>query len=118
MREYNLAHRLLLMVLVSLLFTGSAWAGGWHKIGTFAASKEAKEMAVNRNVDKLLIKVKEGSVIINTVVVRQGDAKTPHKVGARIEAGRQQELSLGDGTYVNGLRISDDGQGLYDVFVK
>ncbi len=96
----------------------SALAGEWHKVGTFTAGGDAKEMAVNRNCSTCLIKVTDGSVVINTVVIREGDKKTPKTVGRRIEKGDQAEIQVGDKLYVTGFRISDDGRGTYLVYVK
>ena len=106
------------LALVTLLTASTSFAGDWHKIGIFTANGDAKEMAVNRNCSVCLIKVTDGSVIINTVAVREGDKATHIKVGRRIEKGDQAEVQVGDKLYVTGFRMSDDGKGTYIVYVK
>lgn len=111
--------RLLLSAFIFAISASFALAGsGWHKVASLDAGGEAKEVAVNRNCSVCLVKVTDGSVIINTVVVREGEKKTPHTVGARIEKGGNQEIGIGSKTYVTGFRISDDGKGHYEVYVK
>jgi hypothetical protein len=102
----------------ALLVGQSALAAGWHKVGSFQAGGEAKEMGVNRNCEACLIKVVEGSVTINTIVVRGKDAREPVKVEQQIEAGQSREISAGAKGYVTGFRISDAGKGRYDVYVR
>ena len=109
---------LFIALLAAGFLSQSALAGGWHKVGSFTAGGDAKEMGVDRNCSACLIKVTEGSVIINTVVVREKSSKDPIKVGERIEKGGSKEIDVGDKLYVKGCRISDDGRGKYDVYVK
>lgn len=105
--------------LITAVATVSALAGsGWHRVGTFDAGGDAKESAVNRACSTVLIRVTDGSVVIQTVVVREGDKKTPHSVGQRLDKGQQREIAIGNNPLVTGLRISDEGRGRYDVFVK
>jgi hypothetical protein len=109
-----IAFAFVLALTSTLAFAGS----GWHMVGAFDAGGEAKEMGVNRNCSVCLVKVTEGSVIINTVVVREGGKKTPHTVGQRIEKGDHREIDIGSKIYATGFRISDDGRGHYEVYVK
>jgi hypothetical protein len=107
-------------LLLAFAFTASIAlaGGGWHRVGDFDAGGDAKEAGVNRNCSKALVKVTDGSVIINTVVVREKDKATPFTIGARLEKGEDRVIELGGERYVTGLRVSDDGRGHYQLFVK
>ena len=88
------------------------------KVAELNAGGQAKEIAVNQQVSKVVIKCTEGSVIINTVVVRDGGKTTPHTVGRRLEKGEEQQITVGKEVNCSGLRISDDGRGTYVVRVR
>lgn len=79
---------------------------------------EPKEVPVNREVTGCRIEVVNGSVIINTVVVREGGKKTPITVGRRLGVGESVDLPFGPKRLVTGLRISDGGGGTYRVFIN
>lgn len=59
-----------------------------------------------------------GAVSVNTVVLREGSAKTPFTVTRRISAGESVEIDLGGHRQATGLRISTGGKGEFDVFVR
>jgi hypothetical protein len=102
-----------------LLTATLALAGsGWHKVADLDAGGDGKEVAVNRNCSVCLVKVTDGTVIINTIVVREGDKKSPISVSQRIGKGDARQVNVGDKKYVTGLRIGDDGRGHYEVYVK
>lgn len=104
---------------VLLLTSFSALAGsGWHKVAELDAGGDGKEVSVNRDCSVCLIKCEEGSVIINTVVIREGGKKTPKTVGKRLNKGDSEQVPFGDKINVTGLRIGDDGRGHYEVYVK
>ena len=88
------------------------------KVAELTAGGDAKEVTVDQPVSKVVITCTEGSVIINTVVVRNGGQSTPHKVGAKINKDESQQITVGDKVACTGLRISDDGTGKYTVRVK
>ena len=90
----------------------------WKKVATLTAVGAPKEVAVNRTASRCRIECTDGSVIVNTVVVRQNEQKTGHTVGQRIEKDKSVEFSIGDRIAVTGLRISDDGGGTYVVSLK
>jgi hypothetical protein len=90
----------------------------WLKLASLSAGSGAKEVAVNRECREFQIRIKEGSVIFNTIVVREGGKTTPIRVARRFEKGGKHEFVLPAKTHVTGLRISDDGRGQYDVFVR
>ncbi len=108
-----------LAVLAVALFSTVAMADkAGVKVAELTAGGDAKEVAVSQPVSKVVITCTEGSVIINTVVVRNGGEHTPHKVGARINKGEAQQITVGDQVACTGLRISDAGSGTYVVRVK
>jgi hypothetical protein len=92
----------------------------WPKVADLQADgkKEAKEISVGKKTEKIRIKCTEGSVIINTVVVREGAAKDVHTLGKRLNKDEEVKIELGSKKHVDGLRISDDGKGSYKVMVR
>lgn len=97
----------------------SAESKNWHDVGSYAVDgKDAIEVAVDRpSVTLIRIVCTEGSVIINTLVVREGGAKTPHTVGKRIEKDGYAVIEIGE-SKATGFRISHDGRGKYKVQVR
>ena len=91
----------------------------WHDLGEYNVDgKDAIEVQVNRpSVTLIRIVCTEGSVIINTLVVREGGNKTPHSMGKRIEKDGYEVLEIGE-TKATGFRISHDGRGRYKVQVR
>ncbi len=90
----------------------------WHPVGNFKAGGDGKEVTVERQISAILIRCTEGSVIINTIVLREGGNKNPIAVTARLNAGEDKIVDIGGARMVNGLRVGDDGKGTYTVFVK
>ncbi|MCB1069899.1 MAG: hypothetical protein H7A43_11440 [Verrucomicrobia bacterium] len=111
-------NRMGMVVAAVLIAAGTVLAGDWATVAKLSAGGGPKEIEVNRSVSKIAIKCTEGSVIINTVVVRQGGQTTPHRVASRINKGDTQQISIGTKLQVTGLRISDDSSGKYEVRVK
>ena len=106
-------------LVVAVLMSMSVYADkAGVKVATLTAGGDAKEVAVNQQVSKVLIKCTEGSIIINTVAVRDGGNVTKHTVGARINKDEVQQITVGEKVNCSGLRISDDGRGQYEVRVK
>lgn len=90
----------------------------WSKLADLKAGGDGKEVSVNRAVTRCRITCTEGSVIINTLVVREGGKKTPIKVVSRIPKGESREIRVADRPLnVSGFRIGDDGRGRYIVEV-
>ncbi len=87
----------------------------WHTAGEFTAGKDAKEVPINHQISEVQIVCVEGSVIINTIVVREGSKTSPIRVAARLNKGDTHVVRVGDKINVSGLRISDDGRGRYVV---
>lgn len=108
----------LAMALAILLAGSTAAMAGWKTIGEYTSGGDAKELAVNRTIRTVQIECTDGSVIVNTVVVREGAAKDPITVARRFNKGEKQDLDLGHDRNATGLRISDGGKGRYKVHVK
>lgn len=107
-------------ILIAALVTLGAWpaSAGWKTVAEITAGGDAKELAVNRTIRTVQIECTDGSVIVNTVVIREGGAKEPIAVARRFEKGEKQNLELGRKRNVTGLRISDNGQGRYKIHAK
>ncbi len=105
-------------IMVSGLNTQEAEAGKWRRVADLSAGGGAKEITINRNVREFRIVCTEGSVIINTVVVREGGKTTPITIGQRLNKGDNRVFSIPSKALVTGLRISDDGRGQYVVHVR
>jgi len=105
--------------MVLVLGTTAALAGSkWTTVGTLTAGGSAKEVGVNRSIETVQIECTDGTVIVNTVVIREGAAKTPITVAQRFNAGDKRDLAVGGKRNVTGLRISDGGRGSYTIRVK
>ena len=111
------------MLLAGLIVVGPgrvfAESKSWHDVGDYSVDgKDAIEVGVDRpSVTYIRIVCTEGSVIINTLVVRAGGAKTPHSLAKRIEKGDNEVIEIGE-TKATGFRISHDGRGKYKVQVR
>jgi hypothetical protein len=107
-----------IIIALALVTVDSMAEKAGVKVAELTAGGDAKEVEVNQQISKVLIKCTEGSVIINTVVVRDGGNKTPFTVGTRLNQGEEQQVTVGNNVNCSGLRISDDGRGKYVVRVK
>lgn len=112
-----------LLAAVALAMAGSnaalAESKTWHTVGEFTVNgKDSVELPITRpSVTLIRIVCTDGSVIINTLVVREGGKKTPHTVGKRIEKDDYEIIRM-DETAATGFRISHDGRGSYKVQVR
>lgn len=99
---------------------GASLPKGYSRVGSYTAGGSAKETGApsSRPIRKVRIVATSGSVIVNTVVVREGGAKTPHTLAVRLAAGESREIDLGSARNVTGLRISDGGKGTYEIQVR
>ena len=107
-----------ILVLAVLVAGSMSASAGWKTVAEVTAGGDAKELAVNRTIRTVQIECTEGSVIVNTVVIREGAAKDPITVARRFSQGEKQDLDLGRDRTVTGLRISDGGKGRYKVHAK
>ena len=90
------------------VLAGSFKSGGPVECGIPTSKKIRKVRLVGRT----------GKVSVNTVVLREGAAKTKFPVTRRIEPGQSAEIDLGGLHQATGLRISTGGKGEFDVYVK
>ena len=107
------------MLAAALLVIGATLAAAdWKTVAEVTAGGDAKELAVNRTIRTVQIECTEGTVIVNTVVIREGAGKNPITVARRFAKGEKQDIDLGTARQVTGLRISDGGRGKYKVHAK
>lgn len=108
----------LVMAQACLAFSGAMGAPKWVSVGEFQAGGEGKVAAYSGPVTACRIVCTEGSIIVNTFIVIEGNKKTPISVGVRIPAGQMHEIQLPDGPRnVTGFRISDNARGKYRLEV-
>lgn len=91
---------------------------GFVLAGSFRAG-EAVECGIptSKKIKKVRLIGTSGTVSVNTVVLREGSAKTPHPVTRRLGPGESVEIDLGGAHQATGLRISTGGKGTYNVYV-
>ncbi len=120
MKKHSLC--VLIVLAVSFLMLGpgvqEAEAKKWRQVASLSAGRGAKEVPINRNVQRFRIICTEGSIIINTVVVREGAKTTSITIGQRLNKDEKREFSIPAKANVTGLRISDAGRGQYVVQVR
>jgi len=104
-----------ILALAMVLLGATVVLAGWQVVSDVTAGGGAKELAVNRTIRLIRMECTSGSVIINTVVVREGAAKNPITVARKFNVGEKWEHDLGGAHQVTGLRISDSGKGTYKV---
>ena len=91
---------------------------GFVRAGAFSAGGAAESgIPTSRTIKKVLLVATSGSVTFNTMVVRQGGAKTSYTVSTRLAAGQTREIDLGGAKAATGLRVSTGGKGTYEVYV-
>ena len=97
----------------------AAWAD-WQTVAEVTATEktEARELAVNRTIRTVQLQCTEGSVIVMTLWVREGGAKTEIRVARQFNKGDKQDFDLGQDRNATGFRISDKGPGKYKVHAK
>jgi hypothetical protein len=103
--------------LLLMCFTGLA-AGGWKRVGEAQAGGDAKEFGTSGRVDAVRVLCREGFVVINTLVVREGSGRESFRVSRRLNAGESVEIPLGRLRDVTGMRISDSGRGRYEIQMR
>ncbi len=110
------------MVMLALMMLGAApaLAADWKSVAEVTADRQAAatELAVNREIRTVRLKCTEGAVLVNTLWVREGGAKTEIRVARRFNAGDEQDIDLGYKRNVTGFRMSNQGPGKLKVLVK
>lgn len=107
-----------LVLSAGLFFASHAWAASWKPLAQLNGGGKAKEVAINQTIRYVRIAVLEGSVVINTIVVREGAKKTPNTIARQFGPKERFVLTLPAPTQVTGLRISDSGGVTYMVQYK
>jgi len=107
--------RKLILALALVVLSSTVALAGWKLVSDVTAGGGAKELTVNRSIRLVRLECTSGSVIINTVVIREGAAKNAITVAKKFNAGEKWEHDLGGAHQVTGLRISDGGSGTYKV---
>ena len=91
---------------------------GFVLAGTFQAGNAVEcGIPTSKKIKKVRLVGTSGSVSVNTVVLREGSAKTPFPVTRRLAPGETVEIDLGGARQATGLRISTGGKGRYNVYV-
>ena len=91
---------------------------GFVRAGSYGAGGAIEAPIPTRNpIKQILIASTSGSVAVNTVVLREGGAKTSFPVSVRLEAGQTQMVELGGHRKATGIRVSTGGKGTFDVYV-
>jgi hypothetical protein len=111
-------YRVLGLVVCLMLASIATADDGWHRVATLTADGKAKEVPVNRDVSTLRFTVDRGTVVLNTVVVREGAKTTPYPIAIKLTAKEHRDYDLAAKVHVTGLRISDSDKGTYTVSVK
>ena len=91
---------------------------GYVLAGSFQAG-DAVECGIptSNKIKTVRIVATSGTISVNTVVLREGPAKTPFPVTRRLSPGEAAEVALGGHRKATGLRISAGGKGSYNVYV-
>lgn len=105
-------------VLVLVAWSATVALADWGTVAEVTAGGDAKELVVNRNIRVVQIECTEGTVIVNTVVIREGTSKKPISVARAFTQGQKQDIDLGSPRQVTGVRISDGGKGKYKINAK
>ena len=113
----NKMKKWILAMAMLALGAATALAGDWKTVVDVVATDkaEARELTVNRTIHAVRIACIEGSVIVNTLWVREGAAKSEIRVARKFNKGDMQEFDLGGEKNVTGFRISDKGPGTYKI---
>lgn len=110
---------ILLLSVMCMLFIVPSTFADWKKVGDkIQASGPAKELTFDREISKFQISVDEGTVIINSVWVRNGAERFEIRVGRAFSKGDKQDIEIGPKQKATGLRLGHSGGGTYNVWVK
>ena len=109
------------MAMGAMLVLGATTAlADWHVVADVTATdkSEAREIAVNRAIRTVRFESKAGAVIVMTMWVREGAAKTEYTVSRAIPKGEKWNVDLGQDRAATGFRVSDQGPGRYKIHAK
>ena len=109
------------MLAAAMLMIGATVASAdWKTVAeiTAGAKPEARELALNRTIRTVQFEGLEGTVIVTTLWVREGAAKTEYRVARQLAQGEKYDVDLGQVRNATGFRISDKGPGRYKIGVR
>ncbi len=109
------------MLAAAMVVAGATAAlADWKTVAEVEATarSEARELAVNRTIRTMQIECTEGSVIVMTLWIREGGAKTEVRVAQQFNKGDKRDFDLSHERNVTGFRISDKGPGKYRILAK
>jgi NADH:ubiquinone oxidoreductase subunit E len=107
-----------LCLMATFLSAGLAQAKDqWKSVAKLTAGGDAKEVQVDMEASKCLIRCETAPVTINTVWVRSGGEKTQFKVATTLAKDGKATVDFGKTIKVTGLRISSPGTGTYEVYL-
>ena len=91
---------------------------GFVLAGSFQAGSAVEcGIPTSKKIKKVRLVGTAGSVSVNTVVLREGSAKTQFPLSRRLAPGETAEIDLGGARQATGLRVSATGKGSYNVYV-
>ena len=91
----------------------------WQRVAELTTGGQAKEVPLTGDpISRIRILCVEGTVIINSVVLRENGNMQSYTVARRLTSGAEHVLEVGDARSATGLRISDAAKGRYEVFVQ
>jgi len=110
----------MLAVLALAGLTGAAVARAgddWQKVGELT---KGGKLPASRQASVCKLVCVEGVVIINTLVVFDGDSKQAIPVRAKLKKGEEREVPLGKSVKMTdiGMSISPDTKGRVAVYLK
>lgn len=109
------------IVITSLLLFGAGAVYGdnvWTKIATLKAGVGVQELKVNRKISKVSITCTEGSVTVKTIEVVNNEKSFSFNVGNKLTKEQSQQITVGSALMCETLKITDDGNGRYEVKVR
>ncbi len=91
---------------------------GFVRAGSYSAGGAVEApIPTSKTIKQVLIAATSGTVAVNTMVLREGAAKTSYTVSARLAAGQTRMIELGGRHQATGIRVSTGGKGTFDVYV-
>ena len=91
---------------------------GFVRAGSYSAGGAVEApIPTSKTIKQVLIAATSGNVAVNTMVLREGAAKTSYTVSAQLAAGQTRMIELGGRHQATGLRVSTGGRGTFDVYV-
>ncbi len=121
MRRRSVIITLSLVAIAAGLFTSNAVAGDKHKyrrVAEFTAVGKPKQIELDQKAGWCMIRVMEGTVIIDSVVVVEGKKKTKIAVTNTLKKGDKKTVDLGPSRKITALIVNDREGGTYRVYLK